>query len=195
VRRIVAVAVVGALLWGEYENWRASREFVREVPAEREVVVVLGSRNRARRANALNRWRVRAGLRSRDPRATRSCLVLSGGAVSGAVSEAALMADYAAARGRTDDVVLEAASRTTWENIEQIVPLVEQFDRIKIVSNPLHARKARMYLARQRPDLAERLARGSDYRFGEWMPAKVVFAVYGRVTGVAGKPLSRHRLA
>jgi uncharacterized SAM-binding protein YcdF (DUF218 family) len=179
----VAVGVVGALLWGEYENWRASREFVQDVPAGREVVVVLGSRNRGRRANALNRWRVRAGLRSRDSRATRSCLVLSGGAVGGAVSEAALMAEYAAARGRTDDVVLETTSRTTWQNIEQVVPLVEQFDRIKIVSNPLHARKARMYLARQRPDLADRLARSSEYRFGEWMPAKVAFAVYGRVKG------------
>jgi uncharacterized SAM-binding protein YcdF (DUF218 family) len=183
VKRIVAVGVVGALLWGEYENWRASRELVRDVPAEHEVVVVLGCRNRAGRANALNRWRVRAGLRSRDPRAVRSCLVLSGGAVGSAVSEAELMAEYAAARGRTDDVVLETTSRSTWQNIEQVVPIVERFDRVKIVSNPLHARKARRYLARQRPDLADRLARGAEYRFGEWMPAKAVFAAYGRLRG------------
>jgi len=189
VRRILAVGIVGALLWGEYENWRASREFVRDVPAEHEVVVVLGCRNRGGRANALNRWRVRAALRSRDPRATRSCLVLSGGAVGSAASEAALMAAYAASRGRTDDVVLEATSRTTWENVEHVVPLVEQFDRIKIVSNPLHARKARMYLARQRPDLAERLARGAEYRFAEWMPAKVAFAAYGRLKGRSASPI------
>jgi hypothetical protein len=38
-----------------------------------------------------------------------------------------------------------------------------------------------MYLARQRPDLADRLARGAEYRFGEWMPAKTAFAAYGRL--------------
>lgn len=143
--------------------------------------MVLGCRNSGHEANALNRWRVRAAIRSQDTAATLSCLVLCGGAIGSDVSEAALMARYARERYGARDLVVEDQSRTTWENIENVIPLVEDFDRIKIVSNPLHALKARLYLTRQRPDLALRLARGAEYRFGEWMPLKFVFAVFGRL--------------
>jgi uncharacterized SAM-binding protein YcdF (DUF218 family) len=91
------------------------------------------------------------------------------------------MARYAITeRGYRGEIVLEDESRSTWENVENAIPLIDGFERIKIVSNPFHAEKARLYLARQRPDLAVRLVRGADYRFGEWMPLKVVFAAYGR---------------
>ena len=147
---------------------------VRFVPGMMEAVVVLGCRNAGREANALNRWRVRAAIRSQDRTATRSCLVLCGGAVGGDVSETAVMARYARSRYGVQDLVVADESRTAWENIENVIPLVEGFDRINIVSNPLHARKARLYMTWQRPDLALRLARGAEYRFGEWMPLKVV---------------------
>lgn len=52
-------------------------------------------------------------------------------------------------------------------------------DQVKIVSNPLHALKARIYLRRQRPDLVERLARAGDYRPGEAWLIKPLFAAYG----------------
>ena len=45
-----------------------------------EAVVVLGFRNRGRRANVVNRWRVRLGLRARQPELGPSRLVLCGGA-------------------------------------------------------------------------------------------------------------------
>jgi hypothetical protein len=86
-------------------------------------------------------------------------------------------------------VVLEEESRTTWENVAYAVPLIEDADRIKIVSNPLHAEKARLYLHRQCPDLARRLVRAKDYRPGEWAPLKPLFAVYGlrRLVRVGGR--------
>ncbi len=90
------------------------------------------------------------------------------------------MARYARETGGYHgELVLEESSRSTWENIAFAIPFLRDVDRIKIVSLPTHAETARRYLAQQRPDLAARLVRGQDYRFGEWMPLKPVFALYG----------------
>jgi uncharacterized SAM-binding protein YcdF (DUF218 family) len=173
--------VLGLLGWGEVEHWRASRRRLGSVAAEQgagEAVVVLGYRNRGDRINAVNRWRVRAGLRSLE--GARACLVLSGGAVGGGRPEAELMADYARASGYRGPLCTETQSRSTWQNVGNVIPLIEDADRIKIVSHSLHAEKARAYLERQRPDLAARLVRGRDYRFGEWLLVKPALAVLGR---------------
>ncbi|WP_458689677.1 YdcF family protein [Nocardia tengchongensis] len=168
-----------AILWGEWENWRASRRLVGSATGPTEAVVVLGYRNPDSNANAMNRWRVRAGLRSLDPSATVSRLVLCGGACAGTTAEATLMADYATgARGYRGTLVIEQQSRTTWENVAFAIPYLEDVDRIKIVSLPFHAERARHYLTQQRPDLAQRLVLGADYRFGEWMPLKPLLALY-----------------
>lgn len=179
----VAVAAVyaAAIAWAELLHWNASRRGFGGAGCVGgdEVVLVLGFRNRGDRANAINRWRVRAGLRSvsRDGDGSRT-VVFSGGAVRGAHSEADLMARYARSdlgyRGR---IVTETASRSTWENIGNVLPLLEPARRIVIVSNPLHAEKARQYLRRRRPDLAARLVRAADYRFGEMFALKPVLAV------------------
>lgn len=160
------------LLWDEVVNWRGGSE----------AVVVLGFRNLSqKRANGLNRWRVRAALRSIDPDATSSRVVFCGGASDRvAPSEAALMARYAVEeRDFTGEVSLEERSRTAWENVHCAIPLIEHAHRIKIVSEPLHALKARLYLKHQRPDLARRLVRGEDYRPGEWSILKPLLAGYG----------------
>lgn len=129
----------------------------------------------------MNRWRVRAGLRSIDRSAERRLLVFSGGSVAGPISEAALMDRYARESCRYNgESAIEDRSRSTWENIENVVPLIENYDRIKVVSNPIHAERARLFLKRQRPDLAARLASSAEYRFGEWFGANAVFAAYGR---------------
>lgn len=50
------------------------------------------------------------------------------------------MADYAkSVLGFDGTVILEDQSRTTWENITNVIPLLEDVDRIKIVSQPAHA--------------------------------------------------------
>ncbi|PNG89632.1 hypothetical protein SMF913_25097 [Streptomyces malaysiensis] len=90
------------------------------------------------------------------------------------------MADYAKSVLEYDGrVLLEDQSATTWENIMNVIPLLEDVDCIKISSQPAHALKARTYLRRQRPDLAERLVRADDYRPGEWMVVKPLLALYG----------------
>ena len=177
------LGLFGLTAWSEIVHWRASRALVHPPAAARsEAVVVLGYRNRRDdRANALNRWRVRAALRSVDHTLSHSILVCSGGMTSdsGSVSEAVLLARHAAEHGFAGTVRLEEQSRNTWENVRNVIPLVEDVDQIKIVSNPLHAQKARLYLRRQRPDLAGRLTRAADYRLGEAWPLKPMFAWYG----------------
>ncbi len=153
----VAVAV---LTFGEVTHWRASRRRLGSPSARgTEAIVVLGYGNRGPRANRENRYRVRAGLRSIDPTATRSILVFCGGTVEGPIPEAEIMEAYARDElGYRGPSVLEPTSRSTWQNIENAIPLIEAADVIKIVSNSVHAELARGYLWMLRPDLAARLA-------------------------------------
>ncbi|WP_431938256.1 YdcF family protein [Nocardia grenadensis] len=176
--RILLAAGVAVLAWGEWVNWRSSRRLVGSATGASEAVVVLGFRNAAPTVNALNRWRVRAGLRSCDTRLD-TWMVFCGGAVVGTRPEAELMAAYARERGWSGPVALDTASRSTRENIENAIALIEAADRIKIVSNPMHAEQARRHLAVLRPDLADRLVRGAEYRFGEWTLLKPLFAIVG----------------
>ncbi|MEU5186683.1 YdcF family protein [Streptomyces klenkii] len=181
----VAMAGVAALAWGEWLNRRWSCALVGNgegaAEAEAEAVVVLGYRNPQAAANFINRWRVRAGIRSIAADSARGTRVIfSGGAAGSGHAEALLMADYAKSGLSFDGtVLLEDRSRTTWENITNVIPLLEDADRIKIVSQPAHALKARAYLRRRRPDLADRLVRADDYRPGEWLVAKPLLALYG----------------
>ncbi|MCC3650878.1 YdcF family protein [Streptomyces sp. S07_1.15] len=182
-RRRTGLAIAGSatLAWGEWLNWRWSRALVGNGGGGAEAVVVLGYRNPQAGANVINRWRVRAGIRSLTAgRARGTRLIFSGGATSGGAAEAQVMADYATSvLGFDGTVLLEDRSGTTWENITNVIPLLEDVDRIKIASQPAHALKARAYLRRQRPDLAERLVRADDYRPGEWIVVKPLLALYG----------------
>lgn len=213
-----------------------------------KAVVVLGFANRGVRANFVNRYRVRAGLRSLGTRGRRGSklrplesdglraaasrrastvrrespirqssgdvsvsqsravfagasvarivrpsavsdiarasaaaevLVLCGGAVSGPVPEAEAMENYARARGYTGPIRLDRESRSTLQNIENAIPLIEDAASVAIVSNSVHALKGRILLRELRPDLADRLVRGADYRFGEQILVKPIAAVAG----------------
>jgi hypothetical protein len=179
---VVPLAVLAALVgWAEWVHWRAAGRRL-GMPGDRvgrEAVVILGFSNRGRRANAVNRYRVRAGIRSFSPDADEILLVLCGGAVAGETAEADLMLAYAATLGYTGPVRLDRQSTSTWENVQNAIPFVEGFDTIKIVSNSLHAEKARAYLWIQRHDMARRLARARDYRFAEIPLVKPVAAVVG----------------
>lgn len=188
-RRPLAFAATAALVmvilaWGEFEHWRSSRRGMGTQPGRRgtgEAVVVLGFRNRGTRANAINRWRVRAALRSRQPELGPSRLVLCGGPVGGPVPEAELMACYARTRcGYSGVLITELTSRSTWDNVHSVIPFIEDTDRIKFVSNSLHAEQARVYLRQLRPDLADRLVPAADYRFGELTLIKPALTAIGR---------------
>lgn len=179
-----ALTALTAVLWSEWVTWRASVDALPPTgldrrPREGDAVLVLGFRSSATgRVNLIQRWRVRIAVRSVDPRT--ATFIFSGGAMRGDSSEAALMARHAiTAHGvPADRVVLEEQSRTTWENIAFSIPLLRDARTIVIASNTFHARRARGYLSAQAPELADRLRRGADYRFGELLLVKPYLAVY-----------------
>ncbi|OZB83837.1 YdcF family protein [Microbacterium sp. 13-71-7] len=170
-----ALMVLAFLLWGEVVSERASRRGLETGRAGAwRTVLVLGYGNRGARANAVNRFRVRAALRTL--RGEDDVLVFSGGAVRGPEPEAEILARYAVAQGFPGRILLEAQSRSTEENIRNSIPLLEDAEEIAIVSNALHAERARGLLRARRPDLARRLIRAEDYRFGEIPVIKAVSA-------------------
>lgn len=171
--------LIAVALWGEWQNRKWSRAVVGAASGQSHAVVVLGCRNRRNDANFINRWRVESALRSIDP-AAHTQLIFSGGTTTSARAEAKILADYAVnKRGYSGQFLIEEQSRTTWENIENVIPLLHGVDRIKIVSQPAHALKARIYLRRQHPELARKLVPAADYRPGEWLPLKPLLAAYG----------------
>lgn len=111
--------------------------------------------------------------------AAAEVLVLCGGAVSGPVPEAEVMESYVRARGYEGPIRLDRESRSTLQNIENAIPLIEDAASVAIVSNSVHALKGRILLRGLRPDLADRLVRGADYRFGEQILVKPIAAVVG----------------
>lgn len=184
---LVAGGLAAAAAFGEITHLRSSRRRLgapRTAAGSDQIIVVLGYRNPGRRANGLNRFRVRAGLRSIDPAARSSVLIFCGGPVAGRVPEARVLERFAREQlGYTGPALVETTSATTWENIANAIPLIDEVlttdSVISIVSNSHHAEKARDHLWQLRPDLGRRLIRGADYRFGELPLVKPIAAVRG----------------
>lgn len=140
--------------------------------------MVLGFADAGHTANSVNRWRARMAVRSAVPGSTT--IITSGGSVRGSVAEATLLARHIRSDlGWDGPLIEETASTSTWENVRNVIPDLESADWIVFASNALHAEKAREYLRRQRPGLAERLVRGREQRFGEMSHGKPLFAVVG----------------
>lgn len=152
----MTLVVGGAVLFGEVAD-RWSRRGSHAGPAGDVAVVVLGYPGHTPPGRALQRWRVRMGIRALE-RHPGARLVLSGGVTFGAVSEAAQMASIARAMGApTRSILLDERSTTTWENVMFSRPLVDRADRIVLVSDGVHAARARRYWLRQFPHDAGRV--------------------------------------
>ena len=145
-----------------------------------EVVLVLGSPSAAGGGlHPVQRWRTDIAVRSLRGRDGR--FVFSGGGPEAGRSEAEVMAAYAHdVHGVPwQRIALETRSRSTWENVANSLPLLEGARTVRIASAPTHAARGRRYLARQRPDLALRLAPSDDYRAGEQLRWKAASLAYG----------------
>ena len=187
--RAAGVVVFGVLGIAEALTWWASQQAIRAQTSgdggAAEAIIVLGCpTDPDGTPSFMQRYRCRIAVRSRNQRAERSVLVFTGRSrnAPGIPSEAADMAQYAReALGVADeDIVLEEESQYTWENIALSLPLVRDFPVVKVASNTWHARRGRRYLRRQAPELAHRLRRAGDYRFGELLLLKPLFLFWQR---------------
>ncbi|MCD2497433.1 MULTISPECIES: YdcF family protein [Microbacterium] len=178
---LIALAALG---WGQWEAWRATgRHLGTATVGSRSVVIVLGFGNRGGRANLINRWRVRAGLRTLRSMPVPRALIVSGGRVHSDTAEAEILAAEARRQGWRGVILREAQSRSTAENIAFTAPLLRSDDLIAIVSDPVHAVRARAMLLTDRPELGARLVRGREWRFGERPLVTFVAAVRSRWHG------------
>ncbi|MBL7497335.1 YdcF family protein [Frankia sp. CNm7] len=123
-------------------------------------------------------------------RGAGSLLVFTGAATRGAaVAEAETMARYAreVLGVPPERIVLETEARTTRQNLAFTLPYLESAKTIKIVSDPVHAARARRYLRQLRPDLAARVVPADDYRPLERVPLKLGVVAYELT-----RPVLRH---
>ncbi|MFT4294359.1 MAG: YdcF family protein [Micropruina sp.] len=142
---------------------------------EEETLLVLGCPPlRDGRPSALQRWRVELAARNAGPR-TR--WVFSG------AGEAEVMARHAIERFGVDpaSVVCENRATTTWENIGYAAELIPPDGVVRVVSDPLHARRGVRYWRKRWPQRAGELRPARLYRFGEHPLLKLTTAAYALV--------------
>lgn len=147
--RVLAAAGVAVVLAELADG--VPRRRSRVLPDVPVVVVVLGFPGSNRLFRAVQRWRVRMGAEAAE-RFGSPMVVLSGGVTRSATSEAEEMAVVARRAGVVEPrLVLESGSRSTWENVERSRALVPPGTQVVLVSDALHAHRARRYWLRQDP--------------------------------------------
>jgi hypothetical protein len=178
--RWAALTSGGVVAASELLHWSASGwDLAAPAPHGRCALMVLGyPTKRSGDLRAVQRWRVEMAKRALDL-LDAELIVFSGSASKGRPAEGDAMAAYAAVLGVPARLIAtESRASTTWENVEFSLPMLENFDRLAFVSDPLHAARARRYLRVQRPDLAGHLVSAGEYRFLERWWLKVPAAGY-----------------
>jgi uncharacterized SAM-binding protein YcdF (DUF218 family) len=119
--------------------------------------------------HAIARWRVETAVRVARV-FDAELVVMSGGPTRAGIVEADVMLDLAARLGvPADRLAAERRSRSTWENVRESAPLVRHCDVVLLVSDPLHARRARRYWLGQFPADQGRVFVAVDRRpFERW---------------------------
>jgi vancomycin permeability regulator SanA len=176
----VVSAVLGTVVLSEALHWRASKMFLsKEHVAGRCALIVLGfPARRDGRLHPIQKWRTEMAKRAFASLGAER-IVFSGGPSRGRPSEAETMAAYAVQLGvPATSVRTETKAMSTWQNIELSLPMVDGFDRLAIVSDPLHAARGRRFVRAQRPDLAAHLVSAGEYRLLERSWLKVPTALY-----------------
>jgi len=178
-RQAVALTC-GAVATSELLHWSASKWDLPALgPRGRCALLVLGHpTKRSGELGPVQRWRVETAQRALE-RLGAELVIFSGSASRGRPAEGDAMSAYAELLGVPARLIaVESRASTTWENVEFSMPLLENFDRLAFVSDPLHAARARRYLKQQRPELAGRLVSAGEYRLLERWWLKVPAAGY-----------------
>jgi len=112
----------------------------------------------------VQRIRVRIGVRMmREAGCSR--LVLSGGTPHSDANEAQLMAGLAREEGvKDEEMFLELNAKTTWENLQNSLPYMEDYPTVYVASDGLHSHRGVRYLCAQRPDRCDDAYAVANYR-------------------------------
>ncbi|MFT4217467.1 MAG: YdcF family protein [Micropruina sp.] len=151
---------------------RAAERYDAPTTSGAETLLVLGyPSDKHGRPSPLQRWRVDLAARNARPD-TR--FVMTG------ANEAGVMAADLIARHGIDParITLENEATSTWENIGNSAPLIAPGGVVRIVSDPLHARRAERYWRLRHPERAGELRAARLYRFGEHPLLKLATAAY-----------------
>lgn len=167
-RRAILVGVVSvaltAILVVEFADWNARRAGSRLPSQQQGVVVVLGLPSNNALTRAVQRWRVDMGIRA-FRRCSCSTIIFTGGTPKSSVSEASQMATLARHRGfNAKQIILEEDSTTTWENVTMAEKLIGDAAFVVIVSDGVHADRARRYWQQQFPRSTQRILVDPEYR-------------------------------
>ncbi len=134
---------------------RASRNAPR---GNRVGIVVLGyPARRDGTPHAIVRWRVQTAV-DLARRHDADVVVMSGGPTRGDIVEADVMVVLARQLG-VDDARLRAerTSMNTWQNVRESARFVRDCDAVLLVSDAMHARRARRYWHAQFPEDVDRV--------------------------------------
>jgi uncharacterized SAM-binding protein YcdF (DUF218 family) len=164
---LAAIVLFGvwSMIVSEVAYWRASRGAGAIGASDNTVVVVLGVPGEGFAGRAVQRWRVGLALK-----AWRSCrcnkVIFTGGKTRSKDSEASQMAALAIRRGMDRAVVvLDEKSRNTRENVVEAQRLAKGMHTVILVSDALHASRARRYWNQQNENLAQRIVLVDRYSF------------------------------
>lgn len=178
---LACLVVVGVLfVAAEAAFWLAAPPAPRPSYGQSCAVLVLGyPTNADGTLSAVARFRVESGVQIHREQRCRK-LVFSGGAVQNGHVEAKSMSALAESLGIADtDIILERRARSTWENVGCTAPLLGWADRVLVVSDSLHAKRAARYACRQDPERCDTfLAAGV---------APSIHLAHWRVAAVAGE--------
>jgi len=189
---VIGPVVVAA---SELAHRRAAR---RHRPPEGtvEVVVVLGCGGSPDGApSPTQRRRVNAGVQALRDSGARE-LIMTGGRVTTPEVQALTMAEIATELGvPAHQQRCETESTTTWENVHNVRTMVAPDDRVLLVSNPLHAARARRHWLGIHPEDGERVFTiGRPAPLRAW-PRSLLVAVYETAAALrhlTRDPTARH---
>ncbi len=177
-RRVLGTIITFVII-GEMADWAGRRNTLEPrttTPCGPGAVVVLGFGGDTPVARSVQRWRVSMALDA-AARHGSSMVVFTGGASKSQATEASQMADEALRQGLpASSIVLEERASSTWQNVHLSVPLVSGAHHIVIVSDGLHARRARNYWIAQSP--ADTVIVDDVYRPGDhfWLKTPAALA-------------------
>ncbi|MCI5138765.1 MAG: YdcF family protein [Candidatus Electrothrix sp. AR1] len=111
----------------------------------------------------MQRFRVKAGVAAYHQQQCRQ-IIFSGGAAQNKYVEGQTMAAYARTLGvQKNAITVEPNAHTTWENLGCSAIYLETAERVFLVSDSLHAHRAKRYACRQNPSLCTKsIAAGAN---------------------------------